>query len=166
MKKLIVILAAICVSFSFYSCKKKEKFRYEEILEFRSTLSGEDTTQMLKLCDDAMLELKNRQFDKVLSNMYEYNDSTKEVKPLSPETAKSYRNTFETFPVLDYHRQYYSFLVEGCNDVKYTVIFATAEQTGTGEPAKTAFMFNPVKKDGQWYLCVKTEKDKVDNLLK
>ena len=49
-----------------------------------------------------------------------------------------------------------------CNDVKYEVVFATAEQTGTGEPAKTAFMFNPVKVDGTWKLCVKSVDDKID----
>ena len=131
-------------------------------MEFRSTLSTSDTTQMLRLCDEAMEQLKNHSYEKVLSSLYEYNDSTKEVKPLSETLMRQYRSNFETFPVLEYRRVYYSFLLEGCNDVKYEVIFATPEQTGTDEPAKTAFMFNPVKIDGQWYLCVKTEKDKLD----
>lgn len=132
-------------------------------MEFRSTLSGADTTQMLQICDEAMEQLKNRNYDGVLFSMYEYNDSTKEVRPLSDEKIKQYRRNFETFPVQSYRRVYYSFLLEGCNDVKYEVVFATAEQTGTGEPAKTAFMFNPVKKDDKWYLCVKTESDKLDD---
>lgn len=131
-------------------------------MEFRSTLSTSDTTQMLQLCDEAMEQLKNHSYEKVLSSLYEYNDSTKEVKPLSETLMRQYRSNFETFPVIEYRRVYYSFLLEGCNDVKYEVIFATPEQTGTDEPAKTAFMFNPVKIDGQWYLCVKTEKDKLD----
>ena len=131
-------------------------------MEFRSTLSSSDTTQMLQLCDEAMEQLKNHSYEKVLSSLYEYNDSTKEVKPLSETLMRQYRSNFETFPVIEYRRVYYSFLLEGCNDVKYEVIFATPEQTGTDEPAKTAFMFNPVKIDGQWYLCVKTEKDKLD----
>lgn len=131
-------------------------------MEFRSTLSNSDTTQMLQLCDEAMEQLKNHSYEKVLSSLYEYNDSTKEVKPLSEATMRQYRSNFETFPVIEYRRVYYSFLLEGCNDVKYEVVFATPEQTGTDEPAKTAFMFNPVKIDGQWYLCVKTEKDKMD----
>lgn len=131
-------------------------------MEFRSTLSTSDTTQMLQLCDEAMEQLKNHSYEKVLSSLYEYNDSTKEVKPLSETLMRQYRNNFETFPVLEYRRVYYSFMLEGWNDVKYEVIFATPEQTGTDEPAKTAFMFNPVKIDGQWYLCVKTEKDKLD----
>jgi hypothetical protein len=46
--------------------------------------------------------------------------------------------------------------------VKYEVVFATAEQAGTPEPAKTGYMFNPVKVDGEWKLCVKTLSDDID----
>ena len=117
---------------------------------------------MLKLCDDAMELLKGRQIDQVLASLYEYTDSTKEVKPLTKQTAEKYRKRFKMFPVLDYTRKYYSFQLEECNDVKYEVVFATAEQAGTPEPAKTGYMFNPVKVDGEWKLCVKTLSDDID----
>ena len=117
---------------------------------------------MLKLCDDAMKELKAKNIDKVLASLYEYTDSTEDLKPLSEELKKKYRNQFQIFPVMEYERKYYSFQLEGCNDVKYEVTFATAEQTGTGQPAKTAFMFNPVKINGEWKLCVKTADEEID----
>lgn len=117
---------------------------------------------MLKLCDNAMEQLKAGKIDQVLANLYEYDDSTKEVKPLSEQTANRYRHQFSMFPVLDYSRQFFSFQLEGCNDVRYNVTFATADKTGTGSPAKTAYMFNPVKIDGTWKLCVKTQKDETD----
>ena len=41
-------------------------------------------------------------------------------------------------------------------------MFATAEQAGTEEPAKTAYMFNPVRINGEWKLCVKTADDEFD----
>lgn len=66
------------------------------------------------------------------------------------------------FPVLEYSRIYYSFQLEGCNDVKYEVVWATADKTGTNQDAKTAYMFNPVKVDGSWKLCVKTASDEID----
>ena len=118
---------------------------------------------MVKLCDDAMELLKNKKFEQVLASIYEYDDSTKEAKPLSELSRKKYLKTFETFPVLEYRRKYFSFMLEGCNDVKYEVVFATAEQAGTPEPPKTSYMWNPVKIDGEWKLCLKTEHDKVDN---
>lgn len=134
--------------------------------EFRSTLNHEDTTQMLKICDDAMEQLKHRNYNAVLSSLYEYNDSTNEVKPLSSSTAKRYTTMFRMFPVLDYHRLYFSFQLEGCNDVKYEVTWATAEQAGTKDPATTAYMFNPVKVDGEWKLCVKTSNEEIDQSLR
>ena len=121
---------------------------------------------MLKLCDDAMEELKNKNYDKVLASLYEYTDSTQELKPLSKEVANKYRRKFMLFPVLDYHRTYYSFQLEGCNDVKYEVTRATADKAGTSDPAKTAYMFNPVKIDGEWKLCVKTADDEIDKTMR
>lgn len=151
-------LSLLCIT----SCQNKPKTRTQQIYEFRSELTAEDTTTMLKLCDDAMEQLKAKEYDKVLASMYEYTDSTKELKPLSKETAKRYRRMFQMFPVLDYVRKYYSFQLEGCNDVRYQVTFATAEQAGTPEPPKTAYMFNPVKIDGSWKLCIKTADDELD----
>jgi len=163
-RTLIISCVVLCI-LSIYSCKGKKDAkmeRDEQIALFQSQLTHEDSTQMLKLCDDAMELLKQRNIDQVLASLYEYTDSTKEVKPLSKEIAKEYRTKFQMFPVLEYYRKYFSFQLEGCNDVKYEVVFATPEQTGTGVPAKTAFMFNPVKVDGAWKLCVKSVDDQID----
>ena len=164
MKKYIIFILACVLTTCLFSCKgKKDKTTAEEIYEFRSQLTQEDSIAMVKLCDDAMELLKNKKFEQVLASLYEYDDSTKEAKPLSELSRKKYLKTFETFPVLQYRRNYFSFMLEGCNDVKYEVEFATAEQAGTSEPPKTAYMWNPVKIDGEWKLCLKTEHDKVDN---
>ena len=164
MKQNIFFILACILTTCLFSCKSnKEKTTAEEIYEFRSQLTQEDSLTMIKLCDEAMELLKNKKFEQVLASLYEYDDSTKEVKPLSELTKKKYLKTFELFPVLEYRRKYFSFMLEGCNDVKYEVVFATADQAGTPEPPKTAYMWNPVKIDGTWKLCVKTEHDKVDN---
>lgn len=144
------------------SCKKKKEVSHEEMVaKFRSQLTSNDTTQMLKLCDDAMELLKNKQIDQVLASLNEYDDSLHQVKPLSEELKGKYHNIFTMFPVLSYDREYYSFQLEGCNDVKYKVTFAESAP-GDPNPPTTAYMFNPVKIDGQWKLCVKTLKDRVD----
>lgn len=171
MKKYCFIIGCICGLLSLNSCSscsgsKEGKSREERIEEFQSGLTKEDTATMLKLCDDAMEELKAKNYDKVLSSLYEYTDSTQELKPLTKETANKYRRKFMFFPVLDYHRIYYSFQLEGCNDVKYEVTWASAEKAGTPEPAKTAYMFNPVKINGEWKLCVKTADDEIDTSMR
>ena len=162
MKKYLLFIASSVLVLSLASCGGKQKSREQQKHEFISELTKEDTATMLKLCDDAMANLKAKDYNKVLASLYEYTDSTQEVKPLTEETKRRYLNKFRLFPVLDYERVYYSFQLEGCNDVKYEVTFATAEQAGTAEPAKTGYMFNPVKVDGSWKLCVKTANDQID----
>ena len=162
MKKYLLFIASSVLVLSLASCGGKQKSREQQKQECISELTKEDTATMLKLCDDAMANLKAKDYNKVLASLYEYTDSTQEVKPLTEETKRRYLNKFRLFPVLDYERVYYSFQLEGCNDVKYEVTFATAEQAGTAEPAKTGYMFNPVKVDGSWKLCVKTANDQID----
>lgn len=162
MKKVNYILIGVAILLLAAACKKTAKTREEQIEEFRAQLTQSDTTEMLRLCDTAMELLKGKKIDEVLGSLYEYNDSTEELKPISNELKKRMQNQFKRFPVLDYQREYYSFMLEGCNDVKYRITFATAEQTGTDEPATTMFMFNPIRIDGEWKLCVKTQDKAID----
>ena len=162
MKKFTLFLMSVAVLMLVAACKSKPKTREEAIEQFRSELTAEDTAAMLRICDDAMEQLKAKKIDVVLANLNEYDDSTKQISKLSDKMAKRLRRQFKLYPVLNYSRQYYSFMLEGCNDVKYAVQFATAEQAGTEEAPITMFMFNPVRIDGEWKLCVKTTKDEID----
>lgn len=159
MNKIVFLFVIACLFVT--SCTHKEKTREDRIKEFRSELTQKDTTEMLSLCDNVMEQLKARKIEEVVSSLYEYNDSTREAKPVTDETAKRYVRKFKMFPVLDYHRRNFTFMHEGCNDVKYEVTFASAEQTGTDKPATTMYMFNPVKIDGTWIVCVKTSHDEI-----
>lgn len=158
---IVLSICAVCL-LTVVGCKKKQLTREERVAEFRAQLTQTDTTEMLRLCDNAMELLKGKKIDEVVGGLYEYNDSTQEISPLSKEMVKQLTRKFKMFPVLEYKRSYYSFMLEGCNDVKYEVTFATAEQAGTEEPATTMFMFNPVRIDGDWKLCVKRPTDEVD----
>ena len=164
MKKLNYLLIAVAVLCLGTACSNKKKSREERVEEFRSMLTANDTTQMLQICDNAMEQLKGKKIDEVIASLYEYNDSTEELTPLTDQVKKRLARRFKMFPVLSYNRQYYSFMLEGCNDVKYEVVFATPEQTGA-DSAKTMYMFNPVKVDGEWKLCVKSAKDEHDETL-
>lgn len=167
MKRIIYFsLPVFAAALAVVSCKNQpkseEETRSEKIEQFRAQLESDDTTTVLRLCDHAMNMLMNKQYDEVISSLYEYTDSTKEVKPLSPETAAKYLRKFKMYPVMRYERKYFSFQLEGCNDVKYDVIFASGESAGTSSPAIIGYMFNPVKVDGEWRLCVKTPADGYD----
>jgi len=161
MKKFNYILIAVAVLCLGTACSNKQKSREERVEEFRSMLNANDTTQMLQICDNAMEQLKGKKIDEVIASLYEYNDSTEELTELTDATKKRIARRFKMFPVLAYNRQYFSFMLEGCNDVKYEVVFATPEQTGA-DSARTMYMFNPVKVDGEWKLCVKSADDEHD----
>lgn len=159
------VFLSILITNSSCSNRNNNPTREQQIEEFRSNLTSQDTLEMLSICDNAMELLKQGKFEQVLAVLYEYNDSTKEAKPISEQVAKRYERTFKMFPVLSYKRQYYSFMLEGCNDVKYEVTFADAEHSGTGSSALTMYMFNPVKINGEWLLCVKSSDDEFDTDL-
>ncbi len=164
MKKYYFLFMAVATLLLTTACSnKKAQTRQEQIKEFRSMLTASDTTQMLQLCDNAMELLKGKKIDEVISSLYEYNDSTKEARPIGEVTAKRYTRMFNMFPVLSYNRRYFSFMLEGCNDVLYDVVFAKAEQAGTEKDPTTTYMFNPVKIDDEWKLCVKTLNDEIDH---
>lgn len=160
MMKYIHLLAFLSLGLAVTSCHKKT--RVEEIQEFRLELTSEDTVSMLKMCDDCMESLKAGKIDEVIGSLREYNDSTNSISPLTPETEAAYRKKFQLFPVHSYKRAYYSFQLEGCNDVKYEVEFAETDNVQETGEYKTNYMFNPVKIDGVWYLTMKTETQSFD----
>lgn len=138
------------------SCKDKpQKPILTDSQIFQASLNEEDTLQMLRLTDECMEFLKNKNIDGALAMLYEYDDSTHQVSPLSDETRIRYERLFSMFPVLSYQRQFFKFMSEGLNDVKYEVIFAEESHPEKNGVPKTSFMFNPVKVDSVWYITVK-----------
>ena len=79
MKKLNLFLMSVAVLMLVAACKSKPKTREEAIEQFRSELTAEDTAAMLRICDDAMEQLKAKKIDVVLANLNEYDDSTKQI---------------------------------------------------------------------------------------
>lgn len=155
MRKLLYFALASAFILIAVSCGNKPKSRIEETIDFRSSLTEADTMQMLKICDDCMELLKNKDIDGALSMLNEYIDSTNSVQPLSDATRAKYTRIFNMFPVLEYQLAGYTFVLEGINDVKYSIKFAEEEHPEKNGEPKTSFMFNPVKIEGQWYLTVK-----------
>ena len=112
MKKFNYVLVTVAVICLATACKNKApQTREEQIEEFRSMLTASDTTQMLQICDNAMELLKGKKIDEVIASLNEYNDSTKELKPLSETMKRRLKRQFRLFPVHDYKRQYFAFML-------------------------------------------------------
>lgn len=142
-----------------FSACRSEKSKVQQVQEFREGLSKEDTTQMLKISNDCMELLKAKKYNEVFASLYLYDDENKSLVPLTETDKKNLERKFKMFPVLDYKLEYYSFLLEGVNDVKYSIKFAEEPNPEQNGEARTAFMLNPVKVDGTWYLTVKNGND-------
>lgn len=162
MKKLnqLAFIAAIIVA-CLFSCKDKTTVKEEptETEIFKSSLTAEDTTQVLSLCNTCMETLKKGDIDKALSMMQMLNpDST--LSPLSEEKKIQLKKNFKIFPVLDYTIEYFTFNKSGLNDVKYQIEFMKKEP-GDPIPNTIGFMFNPIKVNGKWNLAVKEANQEV-----
>ena len=59
MKKYSYIVIAVAIFTLVAACKSKPKTREEQIKEFRSELTSQDTAAMLRICDEnTMIQLK------------------------------------------------------------------------------------------------------------
>ena len=155
MKRILYFGFSLLVLMTAASCSNKEKTKADQSQEFRGSLTETDTLRMLGISDSCMVLLQNSDLEGAMAMLYEYNDSTGQVLPLSDETRQRYQRLFTMFPVKSFQRVKYTFMLEGLNDVKYDVIFAEEEHPEVNGVPKTSFMFNPVKVDGTWYLTVK-----------
>ena len=155
MKKFTLPLMTVAMAL-LTSCKGEQKTSSQI---FQEGLTAQDSTIMLQKCDSCMQFLSEGRIDDALNMLVEYDDSLQQVSPLSDETRASCMRKFTLFPVLKYELVYVSFIESGVNDAKYEVQFGPDE---AGAP-KTSFMFNPVKVNGQWYLCVKNATQSLDN---
>lgn len=136
--------------------KEKPRTFDDAVSEFTTTLSEADTTRVLSMAAEVLDSLKAGNVEWSLNAMSEV-DSTGTVRPLGGETRERMERRFRNFPVMDYELDYYDFSLPGLNDLKYRTYFKSrsADADGGSAPAM-ALMFNPVKKGGEWYLCVKT----------
>lgn len=99
-----------------------------------------------------MDKLKSGQIEEALGMLYMSGEGNA-LQPLSDEMKKNLKRRFTFFPVKSYVLEYFLFSDENTNDVKYAVKFTEGEKGNASDI--TAFMFNPVRKEGKWYLTVK-----------
>lgn len=161
MNRFLLPIVAFIV-FGFVSCKDKSAPIVKSATEFQLGLTADDSTTIVKLGNQCMTYLKEGQIDLALDMLCTYDDSLKEVSPLSEELRSSYKRKFTMIPVKEFEMSYFSFSEEGLNDLKYNVSFGADIE---GAP-RTSYMFNPVKNDGVWHLCVKSSMQDVDELMR
>lgn len=161
MKKILIPIFVLTI-LGLASCKDKPTSSVNTQSEFQLGLTNEDSTTIVNLGDQCMNLLKEGQIEQALDMLCLYDDSLKEISPLTDDVRASYQRKFTILPVKEFEMSYFSFSEEGLNDLKYNVSFG-ADVVGA---PRTSYMFNPVKVGGKWYLSVKTSMQDVDELMR
>lgn len=154
MKKLFAIFA---VGLLVWSCggnsEKRVKTFSDVEQEFASTLTEADTAKVLAMGNQFLDSIRSGNVAWSLDQLNEI-DSVGAIVPISTSTRERLEARFRNFPVVDYELDYYAFSLSGLNDLKYRTFFQPSESREAGAPGMS-MMFNPVKKDGEWYPCLK-----------
>lgn len=120
--------------------------------EFVGSLTKTDSITVLEMSQKCMDSLKEGNIEAALGMLYVVKDG--EAVRLTNENAENLKKHFSTFPVVDYHLENFSFFP--LRDVMILNIRLNLQKKDVDGNAPTmAFMFNPVKIDGIWYLCIK-----------
>lgn len=159
--KVSYFFSVIIALLLFVSCGQPTKTKEDAIADFQESLTAKDSLAMLELTENCMQLLKKGDINQALDLLYMYDESAHTVTILSEQEREVLGKKFSMFPVKDYKLVYYSFQLEGLNDVKYDVAFGM-EDAETGALPHTSYMFNPVKLDGEWYLSVKMASQAID----
>ena len=151
--KIVFVFWVSCLLFSCGRKETKERMKtYADAeKEFVESLTRTDSITVVEMSQRCMDSLKARNVEAALEMLYVMKGGM--VMKLTGEDAEELRRHFSTFPVMDYRLEHFTFSTQGCNDLKYKIEFAKKDINGN-VPAM-AFMFNPVKIDGNWYLCIK-----------
>lgn len=154
--KIDKIVFTLLLAFILFSCGQKEAKEHMKTYgdaekEFIAALTKEDSIKVLEQARICMDSLKSGNIESALRMLYVVKEN--HVLPLGGKDLKETREHFQHFPVVDYNLDYFTFSTQGCNDLKYRIKFTEKDEKGN-VPA-IAFMFNPVKIDNRWYLCIK-----------
>ena len=160
MNRILSIAAAAVMVVVAASCSgDKQKDENHNIItleeaeaRFSSELQSSDTTQVLELGNNFMETMKAGKVDEALDMLYTHNltDSLGGVRKLTDEERAILKRRFEMFPVISYEIDHYDFSIPSLNDLKYSYVYRPNSTTG-----RLNLMFNPTKRDNQWYLMLK-----------
>ncbi len=156
MRKITYLMLLLWAGIFSTSCGNKEKenkyITYEDLEnEFRATLTQEDTLTVMNAATALMEGLKNGEIEASLQKLSMIEDGS--IVSLAGDKLDVLAKRFKRFPVVDYKLDYYCFSVEQLNDIKYSIQIAPKDQNG--KAPTMGFMLNPMKVNGEWYLCVK-----------
>lgn len=140
------------------SCNDSKKNRSDNIAtteessnDFVRSLTSADTTSILNISKSCMELLKSEKLDEAFQALRILDNGN--LRPLTEKNKQALRNRLRFFPVLDYQLEHYQLINDSSNIVKYRVTFMIDKDNNNNNRA-TAFMLNPIKVNGKWFLTI------------
>lgn len=144
----IIICSIIMASCSNCSGNKDRADSQDSV----PTFSKADTTEVLKMAENYLTHLKNKEYDAALHMLYYVeNDS---VKPLPDDEKQKIIEQQNVFPVLDFKLESYKFVNEFNVEATYSIEFFKKPDPDDPIQNTIRITFAPVKYDGAWYLAL------------
>ena len=141
---------AVLASCGSHNSKKIETYQDAEDA-FVASLTNSDTTTVVALTNSFLDRVKNGEIESAIQDIYVLYQGVL-YRP-ADEYLQQLRTRFQTFPILGYTLERFSFSTPGNNDCCYVYRFA---EHVDGQPDKTMkLVFNPVYCEGCWYLTFK-----------
>ena len=117
--------------------------------QFLSSITEDDTLQVISMGSAFMENLKSGQLDSALNVLCVVDNYI--LYKLGDESIENMRARFRALPVVDYCLARYSFSTQASNDLVYRYSFSGPLSGAPG----MKIVLNPVKIEGQWYLAIK-----------
>lgn len=145
------IICVISALLALYACNNSPKvLTYADAeRQFLSSITEEDTLQVISMGSAFMDNLKSGQLDSALSVLCMIDNYV--LYKLGDESIERLRSRFTAMPVVDYCLARFSFSTQASNDLVYRYSFSGPVSSAPG----MKIVLNPVKIEGKWYLAIK-----------
>lgn len=149
-----LFILSMCFSFTFCKdSKKTDSSSGDQSIDMSCPrFSEQDTTEVMRLTDEYLEHLKNRDYKAAIGMLHRIqNDS---VYPLPKEDIKQMKMQFEAIPGIKVTLDGIKLDDEHESVITYSVELFEKSEGQEHIPNTMKFSLNPQKIDGVWYLCV------------
>lgn len=148
------ILSVVGVSVLFLcSCsgtsKNADSADGEPVFEVTST----DSAAVIDMCEDVLEAMRMGDLEGASAKLYRVLPSTGAIEPIDDDSRRELEARSSVFPVKQYTLNKIKLDTPDENIISYEVYFS--EATNGSDAPKVIMAFNPIKREGKWYLTLK-----------
>ena len=161
MRHILKIAFGLLFIFLLAACSEKKNSSIDEVIipdprkDMTMVRSSKDTAEIMKLADDFLQSLKNKDVDGALKQLYTVEHNT--AKQLTAERRIKLEKMFSAIPVEDYKIDQVFLYSDSDTEVRYSVEMFKKPQ-GSKQPNTIKGALFPCRVNGTWFLTISEEK--------